>query len=205
MDSVASAVAAIVERSAASFPMCGQEEAGDCSIVQLFDDEAFVDVVDGVRPGEKAVLVAFSLTIDILRGYAFADVLEKCHRGFRGSRGAVVSLVLLNVSNSRITWLGIRNIEGLLLSTPPRADVPVLKAREALLLRIGIVGFVLPRLSVSATSLTAGDLPVFAKDDIHYEFADAIHTAESTEQISRCILGRYASKGDIRFSGPVSR
>ena len=184
--------------SAASLPLHGQTEIGDCFVVKFFDSQALVAVVDGVGHGEEAA--AARLAVAILEKYdgqrPLTGLLEECHEKLRGSRGAVISLALLNGNNGTLTWMGVGNIEGLLLRGSAGGQAAPGRVQESLLLRAGVLGHVLPRLAVSTMPLAGNDLLVFVTDGIRPEFAIGIHGDLSVQSIAHDILDRYALETD---------
>jgi negative regulator of sigma-B (phosphoserine phosphatase) len=189
----------IVDWSVASLPLRGQTESGDCYVVKQYLEGTLIAVVDGIGHGPDAAAAA-RLTSQVLEGYACGDpltaLLEECHERLRGTRGAVISLALLDASKSTITWLGVGNIEGLLLRDSLRSGLADTKQQETLLLRAGVVGHQLPRLALDTLPLHPGDIVIFATDGIRPEFADKIGIGVSPSLIAKDILERHALETD---------
>jgi negative regulator of sigma-B (phosphoserine phosphatase) len=188
-----------VDWAVASTPVLGQTESGDCYVVKTFPDGVLVAVVDGVGHGSQAAAAA-RLTVEVLGNYADGESLtalvEVCHERLRGTRGAVISLASFSNSLGAMTWLGVGNIEGLLVRSPSGNGTYHAKVQETLLLRAGVVGHNLPRLSAKTLPLYDGDLIVFATDGIRPEFADDIYSGGSPQQIAQHILNRHALETD---------
>ena len=64
-----------------------------------------------------------------------------------------------------MTWLGVGNVEGVLI----RADTRATPAAESVLLRGGVVGYQLPALQASVVPVSRGDLLILATDGIRKE------------------------------------
>jgi serine/threonine protein phosphatase PrpC len=193
------AMSPIIDWAVAGSPVPGQAESGDCYVVKAFPAGVLAAVVDGVGHGTEAAAAA-RLTVEVLESYAddesLTAVIEVCHERLRGTRGAVISLAWFNSSLASMTWLGVGNIEGLLVRSPSVNGTYHAKIQETLLLRAGVVGHNLPRLSVKTLPLCNGDLIVFATDGIRPEFADDIYSGGSPQQIAQHILKCHALETD---------
>lgn len=185
----------IIEWSVASLPRRGEVESGDCSVVKFAGDEVLAAVVDGVGHGEEA-LAAARLVTDILQEFSgqqsLTELMNKCHEKLRGTRGAVASMAILNVSSSTLTWLGVGNIEGQLLRSEFRFAESSVKVQETLLLRGGVLGHRLPHLISTTVSLNYGDLLVFATDGVRPDFAGGIYNSSSVQRMAQSILDHFA-------------
>ena len=84
------------------------------------------------RPSEDLVLLA-----------------ERCHSALRDTRGAAISLAFVSSLKSTMTWLGVGNVEGRVLSGDPSARRP----KGSLALGSGVPGHELP--SVRTATLDA--------------------------------------------------
>jgi phosphoserine phosphatase RsbX len=189
----------MIQWSVASLPFRGQVESGDCYVVRQYPHGALIAAIDGVGHGPEAAAAA-RLTAQVLEDYVYGApltaLLIECHERLLGTRGAVVSLAFLDATHDSITWLGVGNIEGMLLRSSSHSNSMDAKQQEMLLPRAGVVGHQLPRLLIHTLSLHHGDILIFATDGIRSEFADNISTAISTAQIANNILERYALETD---------
>lgn len=195
---MAAEVRKIIEWSAATLPLNGQTKTGDCFVVKLLDQRALVAVVDGLGHGEEAAAAAHlaAQTLEEYTGqHPLTRVLEECHERLRGSRGAVMSLALFNAADSTLTWLGVGDVEGLLLRRA-RGGEPPQEPQETLLLHAGVLGQALPRLFVTTVPVDKDDLLVFATDGIRPEFATGIRGNLPVQRIAHDILDRYALESD---------
>src|SRR5260370_41379851 len=86
------------------------------------------------------------------------SLLKRCHEWVRSTRGVVISLAAFNAVDETMTWVGVGNVEGVLL----RADPTVDPRYESLLLRNGVGGRRLPLLHASIVPVMRGDTLVFA-------------------------------------------
>jgi len=114
-------------------------------------------------------------------------LLKRCNEQVRNTRGVVMSLALINVREETLTWLGVGNVEGVLL----RADAGAKPSRESILLRGGLLGYQLPPLHASVVTLSRGDTLIFATDGIHTGFAEGVNIKEPAQQIAEKICKRH--------------
>ena len=183
----------IVEWAIAESTRQGQEESGDRCLVKVYKKQALAAVVDGLGHGEAAAEAAQRAIATLEENYeeSLTTLVRMCHAALRRTRGAVMSLAKLDGCDHTVTWLGVGSVEGYLL----RHEHGLLQAQESLLLRAGIVGDYLPRLSASIIQASRGDTLIFATDGIRPGFADQTNLAESAQQIADRILALHG-RGD---------
>jgi hypothetical protein len=131
-------------------------------VVKSFQGRALVAVVDELGHGAKAAEAA-KLAIATLEDHASEPVtslIQQCLNALTNTRGVVMSLASFNVSRGNMTWLGVGNVEGLLI----RAGNDASPKCQSLLLRSGVVGARLSVLQVATTTVSRGDLLIFATD-----------------------------------------
>jgi serine phosphatase RsbU (regulator of sigma subunit) len=184
----------ILEWGMASRPMPGETASGDDYVVQPLPDGVLLAVVDGVGHGPDASAAARE-AIAILQAHAHEPLIplfELCHGGLRRTDGVVLSLAAFDVRDSTLTWLGVGNVECLLI----RADVLARPARDSVLQRGGVVGYRLPPLRSAVLSVAPGDLLIFATDGIRSRFADSLDLDRAPQQIADDVLTRHARESD---------
>jgi|SRR6185369_404081 len=170
------------------------DESGDLHVVAMLPRGALLAVIDGLGHGPEAALAAREAAT-ILReqaGLPVSELIERCHEGLRKTRGAVMSLVSLDMRSSTIDWCGVGNVESVLF----RRSATALPTREAMSTRGGVVGYRLPQLRVSTLSVSAGDTLVLATDGIRNEFTAAVDLEEEPQAIADALLQRYARGTD---------
>jgi phosphoserine phosphatase RsbX len=130
-------------------------------------------------------------------GAPVQQLVEQCHEALRKTRGAVLSLASFDVVVSTMTWVGIGNVEGVLL----RAGEDGLgdPADETLLLRGGIVGSRLPPLRVDTIRVHRGDLLVMTTDGIRAGYADDVDRHAPPSAIAASILASHARPDDDAY------
>ena len=161
-----------IKWAVAGQPAIGEIESGDQYLVKPFPGGVLVAVVDALGHGAQAAAVARK-TISVLEDYAHEPVqslMVRCHQKLRGTRGAVMSLASFDIRASTMTWLGLGNIEGLLL----RSKLAASRTRERLMLRGGVLGYNLAALRPAAISVVRKDTLVFTTDGIRSNFSDRL-------------------------------
>ncbi|HUO35190.1 MAG TPA: SpoIIE family protein phosphatase [Candidatus Acidoferrum sp.] len=179
----------------AKFALPGQGESGDHYLISFNPHGVLIAVLDGVGHGEEAAKAA-KAAISILKAHSresIVQLVEHCHDGLRWTRGVALSLASIDTTRGMISWLGVGNIQGVLLRKPPGCDLP---AREMLLLRGGVVGSVLPSLRSADIVATDGDTLVFATDGVRSDFVENLSAMESPQRMADKIMERYRNEKD---------
>src|SRR5262249_16010611 len=123
---------------------------------------------------------------------SLVSLFERCHEGLKPTRGVAMSIASYNSIEGTITWSGIGNVKGILMTDAGG----LLKKKETLLLRSGIVGsrFSAPRLSV--VSVTTGATLILVTDGISLKFSENVSWSGSPKALADLILAGY-SKGSV--------
>lgn len=192
-------MAALIRHGIAVRALARERVCGDAGLVQPFGDGVLLAVVDGLGHGESAAQAA-RIALDTLAKYSaesLSDLLLHCHRCLKGTRGAVMSMALINREHTAMGWLGVGNVEGLLVRSSHEHS-----RHERLLTRGGVLGYQLPPLRHVTLPVAAGDLLIFATDGIHGDFtaapmfADPLLRNRSTQGIADRIMADYARVSD---------
>jgi hypothetical protein len=186
--------APLLDWGVASLSFPGQTVCGDLYLVEPFANGVLVAAVDGVGHGEEAAAAA-RIAVATLQAHAHESVLsllKRCHEALRETRGVVMTLASFNALDGTITWIGVGNVEGVLL----RAEVQEGPVREYVLLHGGVVGAHLPALRGFVLSVTPGDTLVVATDGIRSGYAEGLRLEESPQQLADRILERDAKGTD---------
>lgn len=183
-----------MEYGVAGAPLVGQRESGDAYVFQATGDLVLAAVVDGLGHGQEAARAARVAADTLQRGpeQSVITLVRHCHAALLGTRGVAMSLASINAGDDTMTWLAIGNVEGVLI----RADQAAVPAREAILMRGGVVGFELPLLRASVTSLTRGDTLVLATDGIRPSFVEALHGGLPAQRLADSILSHHGKNTD---------
>src|SRR5437867_5333822 len=184
----------IIEWGSASLPLAGEVESGDKHVVKTFPHGALLAAMDGLGHGEEAAAAA-NIAVRVLQSSeneSLISLLKRCHEQLRSTRGVVISLAAFNAVDETMTWVGVGNVEGVLL----RADPAVNPGYEYLTLRNGVVGSRLPLLHAAVVPVMRGDTLVFATDGIRSQFTQRRALGDGPQQIADRILARYAKGTD---------
>ena len=113
----------------------GETLSGDLAIVKLLPDGALVAAVDGLGHGGEAARAARTAERVVREspGRDLVSLVERSHKAMSETRGAAISLAFVSASEGRMSWLGVGNVEGRVLSGDPYTRSP--KGSLALLQR----------------------------------------------------------------------
>jgi phosphoserine phosphatase RsbX len=184
----------LVEYGIAKSILPGEGESGDCHLVCLSGDGILLAAIDGIGHGAEAASAA-EVALGILKDNPEEPVIsliERCHESLRSTRGVVMSLAFVDPSHGMLTWLGVGNVQGVLV----RANAKQGTAKEELLLRGGVIGAQLPALQAAVIPVTKGDTVIFATDGIRTDFVDGLSSMESPQRAADRILKQYARGND---------
>jgi len=181
-----------VEWGTAAAPLPGQTSSGDRGIVVEFPGGALVAVIDGLGHGveaEKAAIAAERVLIATPDALV-EELVTRCHHELRGTRGAVLSVASFDAQHDRMSWLGVGNVEGLLV----RGDHE--GVTEAVAMRGGTLGYNLPRLTPRTLPIKHGDTLVLATDGIRHGFKAEVRSTRSPQEIANEVAWRWAKTTD---------
>ncbi len=174
----------------ASRPYPGQSVSGDLHAFKPFADGVLLGVVDALGHGPEAEAAA-RLAVATMEEHAEEyplDIVRRCHRVLRGTRGVVMSLASIYWMDNTLTWLAIGDVEARLFPPPTAGPYPP----RALVTRGGIVGAgLLPEARPWVVPIAGGDTLVFATDGVRSGFADGVRLDASPQQIADEILTAY--------------
>jgi negative regulator of sigma-B (phosphoserine phosphatase) len=183
-----------IEWGVASRALPGQASSGDLNVVKSFPNGVLIAALDGIGHGEEAASAA-AVARSILTAHAEEPVIaliERCHAGLRATRGVAMSVASFNVSQGLITWLGVGNVQGVLL----RRGQEHAAAEESLLLRAGVVGARLPALQAAVLPVSIGDTLILATDGISSDFTRKLARNHSPQKAAESILARHGKATD---------
>jgi len=186
--------AALIDWGVATLMLAGEQESGDLHLIKPVGTGVLVSVVDGLGHGAEAAAAARA-AVAALNRHAQESVLpllQRCHQALAGTRGVVVSVALFDRADGSMTWLGVGNVEGVLLY----ADSGRRRGRERLVTRGGIVGSELPPLRAEVLAVAPGDTLILATDGIRSGFADDLAIDAPPQQLADQILARSGKGTD---------
>jgi negative regulator of sigma-B (phosphoserine phosphatase) len=165
-------------------------ESGDLHVVVPFPGGVVVALLDGLGHGPEAAAAARA-AVPVLEAHASdaaQDLVQRCHHALRGTRGAVMSLASLRTADSAMTWLGIGNVEAVLVRATRRDD--------AMVGRAGVVGYQMPPLRAMTLAIAPGDLLILATDGIRGGFSTGVAIDDAPQDIADAILDGFAKGSD---------
>ena len=167
----------------------GEATSGDLAVVTLLPEGVLVAAIDGLGHGDEAARAARTAA-EVVRQSPSQDLellVQRCHDALKGTRGAAITLAFVSLSEGGVTWLGVGNVEGRVLSGDPSAPQP----KGSLPLGTGVPGHELPAVRATRLDLRTGDVVVLATDGVASAFADSLDVSGSTQAISERILSDH--------------
>ncbi len=178
-----------LEFGVATAVLPGQEESGDLHIAKLFRNGALVAVVDGLGHGAEAAEAAqiAARTLEARPNDSVIALLRRCHQALQGTRGVVMSMASFNMNDETMTWVGVGNVEGVLLRANPKTN----PGTEFPVLRGGVVGGQLPPLLAAVVPVSKSDTLILVTDGIESGFNHGLPLNSKPQQIADHILARH--------------
>lgn len=180
-----------LEWSVAARPKPGELCSGDRHLVLPREADTLVALIDGLGHGTEAAAaaeVAIETLTQAVEGSP-VELLAHCHEALRATRGAAISLAVIRPDRTALEWLGVGNVEGVILH---RAD----GKRSYLVMRSGVVGDRMPPLRSTTIALAAGDLILFASDGIVPGFEERVRVHRSPQAIADEVILRESRPDD---------
>ncbi|MGY0499859.1 SpoIIE family protein phosphatase [Nocardia sp. FBN12] len=195
-----------MEWSTAGRALPGQNVSGDRALVLDTGAGVLFAVLDGLGHGAPAAEAADRATTILTEncGEPLDVLMVLCHRAMVETRGAAVSLALIEPGET-LQWLGVGNVDSRLLTLGPAGP----ELRATMLLTGGIVGYRLPsHLQPQTLPIRPGDLLLMATDGIVAVGPESLDLAKPATAIAGDLLARDAKDTDdalvlaARFRGP---
>ncbi len=172
----------------------GEDVCADHCVVKEAGDKVLIAVIDGLGHGVKAneaSKYAVS-TLENFKGESVIDLVNQCHRNLKNTRGAVMSLCVIDCNERILTWLGVGNVEGLLV----RGNAQKRQRSENIILRGGVVGYELPSLKASLIPFAAGDMLIFTTDGVDRDYWDDVIVNDNPLEMVKKISRKYFKDTD---------
>lgn len=186
--------APLLEWDVAVRPLAGEDACGDEALVLTGPNGTLAAAVDGLGHGPEAQRAARA-AVEALRAASATDALSlvrACHDALRATRGAAVSIAVFDARRSEMTWLGVGNVEAVLV----RPGDPAGRVATALAPLAGVAGLDLPPLRPVTAPVRRGDTLVMATDGINPAFADGLSATGRPGEIARAILADHGRATD---------
>ena len=183
----------MAEYGVAKFVLPGETESGDQHLVCCNESGVLIAAMDGIGHGSEAAS-ASRAAIGVLRngvGEPIISLVSACHEKLRATRGVVLSLASVDVKHGLMTWLGVGNVNGVLVRADKKSN-----SQETLLLRGGVVGDHLPQLQAAVLPVAQGDLLVFATDGVRADFGRALSALENPQRAAERIMKNFCNQSD---------
>jgi len=168
--------------------------SGDAYVVRAFENKVMVAAIDGLGHGKEAADAA-GIAVATLTDHLPEDnvsLVIRCHEELLRTRGVVMSIASFDAANDSMTWLGVGNVEGLLLRGDPR----IKPDHESLFLSGGVVGYHLPSLRPSTLPVNRGDILIFSTDGIRSGFNKDVNRVDSPQRIADMIITNFNKQID---------
>jgi negative regulator of sigma-B (phosphoserine phosphatase) len=181
----------VVQLGVAQAPFPHERESGDRYVVQPCGDGLLLAAVDGTGHGTEAAIAA-TIAAATLRSFAHESPIAlvlRCHEELKGTRGAVMTVVLLHLSNRTLTWLGVGNVEAVVCHA-------IGGKVDRALLRAGVIGYQLPVLRSEMLPLNLHDTVILATDGVKPGFEETLDLTGDPQSIADDILARYGGGVD---------
>jgi anti-sigma regulatory factor (Ser/Thr protein kinase) len=174
----------ILSWGSAGTAISGELTSGDRGVFVPFPGGALVAVIDGLGHGEEAAKASLRAEHVLLAApYApVAELMTQCHEQLKGTRGAVITLASFDGEHDTMSWLGVGNVEAILVRAEEGSP------DEAVAMRGGTVGFLLPPLHPRTLKVATGDTLVLATDGIRHGFKAEVIRAREPQEIADAIL-----------------
>lgn len=180
-----------LEWAVATLALPGQSESGDLHVVKQTPTGMLIGVVDGLGHGEEAAVAARQAVVamDRAAGEPLMALVRRCHEALRRTRGVVMSVAWLNGRDDTMSWLGVGNVEGVLVRAQAAQS-------ETIMHLGGVVGYDLPALRPATHRLSSGDLLIFATDGIRAGFTERLSLGGPPQRLADHILANYSRGND---------
>lgn len=195
----------MIEHGVAGYVLPGEAESGDHYLLHCDQHGILIAAFDGIGHGQEAANAA-KIAASFLKSAPeepIISLVEQCHERLRSTRGVVLSLASIDPLHGMMTWLGVGNVQGVLVRNDARRGT----VDETLLLRAGVVGSHLPSLEAAVLRIAQGDTLIFATDGIRRDFVESLSARENPQRAADRILKEYANGSDdalvlvSRFTG----
>jgi hypothetical protein len=184
----------ILDVGVAEFTLPGEPCSGDRHFVHQAGSHALIGVIDGLGHGAEAGVAAEAACGQLAEAdhQSVGQLLARCHEQLRGTRGAAMTLMNLDMKARRLEWVGVGNIMALLLHPQSSGKM----AQTELYVRGGVVGVSIPATVASGVNIAPGDLVVAATDGVDIGFVEDIGRPEAPQKLADRLLERHRNGHD---------
>lgn len=167
--------------------------AGDRYVIEPFNEGVLVGVIDGLGHGSKAAeaAVAAAEALSEHPSRSTPWLLEHCNQSIRSTRGAAVSVVAINTSESQLEWAGVGNVTAMIVRSSQEN-----RKHESLLTKGGVIGFRMPSIRPACLDIGPYDMLILATDGIRGGFLEAAPLDDSPQALADHILEHHKRQTD---------
>lgn len=186
--------APLIDWGVAQVALSGETVCGDRHLVESFPNGTLVAVVDGLGHGPAAAEAAETALAE-LRSHCEEPVdalLKRCHHALLGTRGAALSLASFSGGAATVSWLGIGNVEGVII----RADKAIVPPRLLIRLFPGVAGHRIPPFHAVETPVYPGDILMLVTDGVRPECLSAPIFRQGPQRVADGICAKYRKGTD---------
>jgi negative regulator of sigma-B (phosphoserine phosphatase) len=196
----------VLERGVAGLAHEGEGRSGDVALFAASEHGGLVAVIDGLGHGDAAADAAEAAAATLREHVDLPpqELLERCHRELRRTRGAVMTLAWFDLETRSMAWTGVGNVEARFVRAGDRGD-----ARHASPVVLGgVVGYNLPQVRMGSIPLEPGDAVVLATDGVKADFSESLESGISAQELAERVLERHGKGNDdalaavVRYLGP---
>lgn len=148
----------------ASRPYPGEDVSGDLCDLRRGEQTCRIAVIDGLGHGPEAATAALAAR-DALAAHPDASAVEAlglCHRVLAGTRGAAISIAVIDSRSAQLTYAGVGNVEGRVWQEGQEQRLTIYR---------GIVGKAMPTVRPFTVGLAEDWLLLMHTDGISSRFA----------------------------------
>lgn len=172
----------------------GERQSGDRCVVETRGERTLIGVIDGLGHGAEAAQAA-AAAAEVLETFAAEPIgllLQRCHEQLRSTRGAAITLVVVDSESCKLECVGAGSVAAALANTESSGR----SVCQELLVRGGLAGRSLPSTEAMHSLFRVGDTVVLATDGVHPAFIDGISSDEPAQQLAEQLLRRYGTAHD---------
>jgi negative regulator of sigma-B (phosphoserine phosphatase) len=172
----------------------GEGASGDQHLIHPCSEGMLIAVVDGLGHGLEAAHAARTAVTVLKRhaGESLPSLVKRCQAKLVGTRGVAASIASFDVTDSTMTWLGVGNVEGVLV----HSETDHVPGKEFLLLGRGFIGGQLPELHAFVVPVVSGDTLTLATDGVTSSFHQEINVREQPQKIANRVLSEHGKGSD---------
>jgi negative regulator of sigma-B (phosphoserine phosphatase) len=172
--------------------MQGETRSGDVAVLAGTRAGGLACLIDGLGHGPEAAAAAERCAA-VVRANAdvpATELLERCHRALRESRGVVMTAAWFDLQAKTLSWAGVGNVDARLVHPGPELR------EEVALVFGGVVGYRMPKVRVATMPLSRGDVLVMITDGIESAISPALAGRGGAQALAERIYARHGKGTD---------